>query len=392
MDSYLEIPHRGSINLPMQDRRGGLRRFDFQSGLEYFARGNSPFYLKLALQAVCAFLGFVVAAAIFKTIGIYTGAVTILAIFGIALCGEFLPSLVFSAGLAVAADYFFIPPIGSIFNNREDFEHFAITIVVALIINILIYFLRAAYRTTLFRKQQAEDAEKSMERLLLYVSHDMRNPLASIKVMAQLIQRQSTQPEKCVQFSGKIVQSLNRVNAMIEDLLDVSRARAGKAVPLLFENCDLRSVIRAIVEDFSIGSPVQFTFSGDQPIPGRWGATGIRRAVENLVTNALKYGAAGKPISVQINRRGGFAEIAVHNEGKAIPLGEQATLFESFTRASSAENRKGWGLGLALVKGIAEAHGGTVKVFSEAGAGTIFTLILPIQEAKSFEDEAASTA
>jgi signal transduction histidine kinase len=293
--------------------------------------------------------------------------------------------LLFSVLIIMADDYFFIPPIGSFFRSQASFDHFAVIGIVALVVNLLVYFLRTTFRSTIDAKVAMEkaklDAERSahaMEKLLAHVSHDVRNPLASVKLMSQLIARHPDQAEKNQQLANRIAEGLNRVDAMIQTLLDVSRMRAGQEIPLLFETCDLRKIVERTLEELSIDSSGPIQFSGEDSLVGTWSPEGIRRAVENLVSNARKYGDAERPIVVRVVRNRNEAVIAVHNEGKEISFSDQATLFDSYRRASTGARTRGWGLGLALVKGVAEAHDGSVEVTSAAGTGTTFTLLLPI--------------
>ena len=98
------------------------------------------------------------------------------------------------------------------------------------------------------------------------------------------------------------------------------------------------------------------------------------------MANAAKYSAPGTIVSIKLEKLDGLAKLAIHNEGNPIPVEEQKLLFQPFLRAKAAQDsgKKGWGLGLTLVKGIAEAHGGTVTVESSAEKGTTFTLSIPL--------------
>ncbi len=124
---------------------------------------------------------------------------------------------------------------------------------------------------------------------------------------------------------------------------------------------------------------------------GFWSARDMRRALWNLVTNAIKYGGKTTPVAIGISSSAGTVELAVHNEGPPIPAEERATLFEPFARAISAQTaaERGWGLGLTLVKGCAEAHGGTVVLESAPDSGTTFTLRFP-SDARPFQPRATS--
>lgn len=358
---------------------------DLQRSLERFAAGKVSNFKKLLLQALISVLGFWFTFAVVRTAGFYPGSTTILVVILVALAGELWPALLFSLLLILADDYYFIPPVRSLFSSQASIDHFAVVGIVALVVNFLIYVLRAAFRLTLsaksameLAKQEAERSAQAMEKLLAHVSHDVRNPLASVKLMAQLIARQPAQAEKNQQLANRISEGLSRVDGMIQTLLDVSRLRAGQEIPLLFETCDLRKIVERTVEDLKVGVSCPLLFSGDDALVGIWSPEGIRRAVENLVSNALKYGDQTRPVTVRVSRNRATAIIAVHNEGRAISFAEQATLFDSYRRASTGSQTKGWGLGLALVKGVAEAHDGEVQVASSAEIGTTFTLTLPI--------------
>lgn len=112
----------------------------------------------------------------------------------------------------------------------------------------------------------------------------------------------------------------------------------------------------------------------------------MRRALWNLVSNAVKYGSEHTPVRIDIAREGAMVALAVHNEGAPIPDDERPSLFDPFSRAIpvQAAAQRGWGLGLTLVKGCAEAHGGSVEIASAPGRGTTFTLRFP-PDARPFQ-------
>lgn len=124
-------------------------------------------------------------------------------------------------------------------------------------------------------------------------------------------------------------------------------------------------------------------------VEANWDARGIRRAVENLCTNAVKYGAPGTEVRVRLGREGKTVTIQVHNQGNPLRAEDLPRLFELFQRTPSAEQsgKTGWGLGLTIVRGVTESHGGRVSVDSSPTAGTTFTLAIPA----SVEEPAASS-
>jgi len=101
--------------------------------------------------------------------------------------------------------------------------------------------------------------------------------------------------------------------------------------------------------------------------------------LENLLTNAVKHGEVGRPITVAVQELMNEIKISVHNEGKPIPVEEQSAVFEPFFRSKTVRfgKQKGWGLGLTLVQGIVEAHGGKIELVSNADYGTTFSIIFP---------------
>lgn len=347
-------------------------------------------FVRIARQMLIALCGIGLLALTHHFTQIYTSATTILTVVFISIFGEAISSFLFACALALIADYYFIPPIGSVFDNRESFEHFLIVASVAIIVNVFISSLRLSFRKTIREKRNAEraerDAERSadaMERMLALVSHDIRNPLTSIKLSAQMIPRFKDQPEKIEFFTSKMIEGLDRVDSMIQSLLDVSRVRAGQVIPLDFTYCDLNEILSRTIGDLSLGATDKFTLLKHEPIFGVWSSDGLRRAIENLATNAVKYGNPNSKVNVFLNRQADWVTISVHNFGNPIAIDEQSTLFDSFRRASTSNHSKGWGLGLAMVKGIAEAHTGKVQVESDEERGTTFSLILPIKSESS---------
>jgi signal transduction histidine kinase len=123
----------------------------------------------------------------------------------------------------------------------------------------------------------------------------------------------------------------------------------------------------------------RFVLKGRKTADGNWSKHGMRRVLENLVTNAVKYGDPDRPITVCVESDSANRLIlSVHNFGNPIPLEEQPTLFQQFRRATFAQEgaQKGWGLGLTVVRGIVESHGGEIKVESGPTEGTVFRVVL----------------
>ncbi|HYH97335.1 HAMP domain-containing sensor histidine kinase [Hyalangium sp.] len=223
------------------------------------------------------------------------------------------------------------------------------------------------------------------EQLFATLAHDLRSPLSAAKVNASLILRKPS-AEHVPRWAVRTIDSIDRVDRMIQDLLDAMRVQAGGRLPLELEDCDLVDVVRQSVEHLEAEHGERFVLVAPEPVRGYFASKALQRAVENLGGNAVKYGATARPITVTVRQAHGRAFIVVHNHGGHIPVEQQETLFRAFQRLPEAEKsgRRGWGLGLAQVRGVAEAHGGSIAVDSLPERGTSFTVDIP-KDARPFE-------
>lgn len=234
--------------------------------------------------------------------------------------------------------------------------------------------------------QKLEEERDLREKFVSALTHDLRTPLTAAKVSSQLIARSPNEPDKIIKFVPRVIESLDRIETMIRDLLDANRLKAGEGIQLEFEECDLVPVINEALSDLSTIHGQRFRLTGEMSLSGRWSRSGMRRIIENLCSNAIKYGSATEPISIDLAKDKSDLILRIHNEGATISFEDQKTLFTQFRRTSNAEKgpHKGWGIGLTLVKGIVEAHGGNIKVESAEGKGTTFIITIPFYVTKSF--------
>jgi signal transduction histidine kinase len=189
---------------------------------------------------------------------------------------------------------------------------------------------------------------------------------------------------------ARIIQDLELTDRMVRDLLDVHQIRAGHRLTLRLGKTDLVAVARDVVQELTISHGDRFSVEANEHEWGFWSARDIRRAIWNLASNAIKYGGKATLVDIRMVSSVGQMELAVHNQGPVIPREDRANLFEPFSRGANALQgapQRGWGLGLALVKGCAEAHGGTVELESEPEKGTTFTLRFPT-DARPFQPRA----
>jgi signal transduction histidine kinase len=284
--------------------------------------------------------------------------------------------------LSVLSDYFFVPPIGSIFHDKNSVEQFALILFGSVMMSILAGSLRSAFIGLSEAKKLADKATKDareastrMEKVLALVSHDVRNPLCTSKMAAQLLLESPNNVDRR-ETVVMILRNLERADQLIQSLLDVSRIRTSGRILMNFQRCDLRAQIARLIEEQTLANGNRLIYVAGKTVWGEWGTDGIRRAVENLINNALKYGDTDFPVIVSLHYGGGKAVLSVHNQGNEIAPADQARLFDFFQRGSTAHDDRGWGIGLAVVKAVAEAHGGFVTVESGRGLGTKFIMTL----------------
>jgi signal transduction histidine kinase len=206
------------------------------------------------------------------------------------------------------------------------------------------------------------------------LAHDLRGPISSARLATELI-RES--PELAPKTLPRIMRALERADRMVTDLLDAHRVEAGERLPLTMTAFDLVHVAREVVDDLNQQCPGRVRLLAPDELFGTGCNPYLRRAMWNLVVNGLKYGDAGAPVVIALHPMHDRVAIAVHNEGHPIPVSEQQRFFRMFARGDDRSATSGWGLGLALVRGAAEAHGGSVDIVSAADSGTTFTVEIP---------------
>jgi signal transduction histidine kinase len=216
------------------------------------------------------------------------------------------------------------------------------------------------------------------------VSHELRTPLALIRLYAETLELgRLTAQEKYQEYFRIIREESERLTALINNILDFSRIEAGRK-EYEFKETNLAELVRTTLDSYRFqieqnGFAFEENISGDIP-PLNVDREAIARSLLNLVNNALKYSKDQKYIGVSLYRSNGSVKLEVQDRGIGIAAGEQDKIFEKFYRCGDplVHNTKGSGLGLSLVRHIAQAHGGTVVVESVPDKGSKFTIALPI--------------
>ncbi|WP_437835631.1 ATP-binding protein [Sorangium sp. So ce1153] len=226
---------------------------------------------------------------------------------------------------------------------------------------------------------QVRELEHVREQCMSLVTHDLRSTMTAAMYAAEVIGMNLAGYDPQA-LAGRIVRSLSHMDEMIRTLLDVQRIRAGHGLPLRLGACELVAIAREVIDDLASFHDQRAVLRGEARVEGIWSQGELRRAIWNLASNALKYGGTGAPVVITIEETPEHAVVAVYNEGRPIPVEDQASLFAPFvrTRSAMAGGQRGWGLGLTFVRGCAEAHGGRVTLVSDAERGTTFTLELPL--------------
>ena len=214
------------------------------------------------------------------------------------------------------------------------------------------------------------------------VSHDLRTPLTLMRGYGTMLSMVGALNDQQKDFARKILESVEQMGNLVDILLDLGRIEAGAGLNL--ENIDPAAMVREVVATYQPQAANKNVTLEAEVEEGMAGvdvdATLLRQAVANLVDNAIKYTPPKGKVTVRARQAKGMQQFIVEDTGLGVAPADQPRLFEKFFRAPAGEARreKGSGLGLAIVKSIAEQHGGRVSLESRLGAGSVFTMEVPI--------------
>ena len=237
--------------------------------------------------------------------------------------------------------------------------------------------------------QEVQRALRTRDEFLAAAAHDLKTPLASTKGIAQLLRRRIERmhlPDSEPITNGlvRIDQSVDHMTGLIDELLDVGRLQMGQPLDLEHASVDLVDMLRKVLSDHEPNAPrhtlrVQ---AAEEPIIGNWDPIRLRRVLDNLVSNAIKYSPEGGEVSVRVERLVDagppIALISVTDHGVGIPATDLPFVFERFRRGGNVGFAHGTGIGLAIARSIVTQHGGSMSVESEEGKGSTFSVRLPL--------------
>lgn len=226
------------------------------------------------------------------------------------------------------------------------------------------------------------------QQFIATLTHDLRGPLTAASASMEMILRYPEKKDRHPHLAVRALDNLKRTDKMISDLLDATRVQAGEVLSFEMSECEAVSMIRTACHELATIYGDRFLFTSPvDSVMVCWNSEAIYRVIENLASNAVKYGYPNTPITIKLTNTDGRVVLLVHNDGAPIDPEEQETLFQAFKRSASAVKgkQKGWGLGLALVRGVAEGHGGSIIVESTQDRGNTFGIDI-LQDARQFKD------
>ncbi|HEY9787549.1 MAG TPA: ATP-binding protein [Candidatus Obscuribacterales bacterium] len=239
------------------------------------------------------------------------------------------------------------------------------------------------YFVVLHDVTERREAERMKQEVIAMVTHDLRSPLAAVQHIHEMLADGvgGELPAKAAQMIGRARHAEARMMALINDLLDIERIKAGMlelhkcVVPIanLFSTCT--ETLSALAEEKQIRFQVVDTVLDVDADPDR-----IVQVLVNLASNAIKFSEAGTTVTLSALEQDGMVEVRVKDEGRGIPQSMQSGIFDRFRQieAADASEKGGSGLGLSICKAIVELHGGAIWVESEEGKGSTFAFTLPL--------------
>jgi two-component system, OmpR family, phosphate regulon sensor histidine kinase PhoR len=229
------------------------------------------------------------------------------------------------------------------------------------------------------------ELQQTKDDVMALVSHEMRTPLTAIQGMSELLAEFELGREQARELSMGINEEAKRLTHMIGEYLDIARLESGTTVlrrsPVRIETLVDRTLL--MLDALATGRSIRLTRRFDTGIsPLLADADLLSRAISNLVSNAIKYSPPKTEVVISGRNAAGGVAVEVADQGYGIPQSSLSRIFEKFYRVPRVQDVDvpGTGLGLALVKEIAELHGGSVSVRSSAVGGTVFTLWIPCSE------------
>lgn len=230
-------------------------------------------------------------------------------------------------------------------------------------------------------KSYTERVDETREIFLAILGHDLRNPLAALKLGAFVLSRSKTLDVSSTKMAEGMIGTADQMDGLILDLLDFALSRMGHGIPIVAAPMNLEPLCRSSVAEMRTAHPLRMIrCSSHGDLDGTWDSRRLWQVVSNLLGNALQYGAGDTPVDLIATGEGDEVRLTVHNEGEPIAPDRVDSLFQPMSRQGHqgmVQRPGNIGLGLYIVREIVTAHGGSVNVVSTRDGGTDFTVCLP---------------
>ena len=233
-------------------------------------------------------------------------------------------------------------------------------------------------------RTEAKRLEETRRDFVANISHELKTPIGAIGLLAEALQDATDDPAMVTKFAGNLYRESRRLGSLVQEIIQLSRLQSAD-LATNGELVDLESTVHESVErnqviaeakniSIEVDAPAGIIVYGDHEM--------LTMAVKNLIENAILYSEPGSSVGIGLRAIAGVAEIAVTDHGVGIAPEDQDRIFERFYRVDPSRSREtgGTGLGLAIVKHVAMNHRGEIKLFSQPGLGSTFTLRLPLAD------------
>jgi two-component system sensor histidine kinase SenX3 len=233
-------------------------------------------------------------------------------------------------------------------------------------------------------RTEAKRLEDTRRDFVANISHELKTPIGAIGLLAEALQGATDDPAMVTKFAGNLYRESRRLGSLVQEIIQLSRLQSAE-LSKTGELVDLQSTVHESVErnqviaeakniSIEVDAPAGIVVYGDHEM--------LTMAVKNLIENAVLYSDPGSSVGIGLRSIDGVAEIAVTDHGVGIAPEDQERIFERFYRVDPSRSREtgGTGLGLSIVKHVAANHRGEVKLFSQVGLGSTFTLRLPLAD------------
>ena len=247
----------------------------------------------------------------------------------------------------------------------------------------------------------ADEVGRSRDTFLAILGHDLRSPLHAVTMSGHYLSRTGLDARQQALAVGSIQRAAAKMDAMVRDLLDYTRTRLGREIPLAPQPCSIASACQAALEEMKAGHPERdFRFAASGDLSGSFDSARLQQAIGNLLNNAVQHGARSTPVVLEAH--GGPEEITVHVKNYGIPIPPEAlqVIFNPLVQVASPglgeRPSSNLGLGLFIARNIVGGHGGTLQATSSGEEGTVFTARFPrgfvMREATELLAPSAATA